>query len=62
VIHATSAVLPPKSDWIVAMATFTMLTSRMDMNIPPISTASGIRQPVEDGSVTASGRLGSGSR
>jgi hypothetical protein len=40
------------------MATFTMLTSRMDMNIPPISTASGMRQAVEDGPGTALGRFG----
>jgi hypothetical protein len=28
------------------MATFTMLTSSTDMNIPPINTASGMRQAI----------------
>src|SRR5215217_576646 len=61
VIHATSAVLPPKSDWMVAIATFTMLTSRMDMNMPPINTASGIRHPPDGGAGTGSAWLGDGS-
>ena len=43
-IHCTSAVLPPSSVWIVATATFTMLVSRIDMNMPAISTASGTTQ------------------
>ena len=43
-IHWTSAVLPPSSVWIVATATLTMLVSRMDMNMPAISTASGTTQ------------------
>jgi hypothetical protein len=60
VTHATSAVLPPKSDWIVAMATFTMLTSRIDMNIPPMRTARGMRHPVAGCAVTGAARFSSG--
>ncbi len=43
-IHWTSAVLPPSSVWMVETATFTMLVSSTDMNMPATSTASGTTQ------------------
>src|SRR5581483_797310 len=44
--HCTSSVVTPNSFCRLGMATLTMLVSRMDMNIPTISTTSGSPQPV----------------
>ncbi|GAA5159209.1 hypothetical protein GCM10023321_40010 [Pseudonocardia eucalypti] len=45
VTHWISSVLAPKSFWMDGTATFTMVMSRSDMNMPTISTASGTTQP-----------------
>src|SRR5713226_4279703 len=42
-----SSVVVPNSFWMVGIATFTMLVSRIDMNMPTISTASGMPHPPE---------------
>ncbi len=44
--HCESLVDTPNSFWMVGRATVTMLISRIDMNVPTISTASGSRQAV----------------
>jgi hypothetical protein len=38
-IQSTSSVVVPRSSWMAGMATFTIVTSSTDMNIPTISTS-----------------------
>ena len=45
----------PKSLWMVGIATFTMLMSSTDMNIPAINTTSGTPQPRWAGMLGAAG-------
>jgi hypothetical protein len=48
-IHWTLSMLAPRSLRIEGIATFTMLRSSTDMNMPVISTASGRPHPVAGG-------------
>ena len=44
-IHWISSVVVPNAFWIVGIATLTMLVSRIDMNMPTMSTARGRPHP-----------------
>src|SRR5882757_11451613 len=51
------SVVAPKSRWMVGIATFTMLMSSTDMNMPTISTSNGTSQPLF-GALAAGGAAG----